>query len=155
MSRHQGLNWAQIESKLKTSDNKLWSLNQIEITDGEPDVVDFDEETGEFNFLECSSKTPIGRRSLCYDNSALESRKENKPKDSPKGMAKSMGIELLTEQLYRPLQLNGNFDTKTSSWLQTPDAVRQLGGALLLIADIVEFLNTTMVLNLVMIPEAL
>jgi hypothetical protein len=130
MNRHQGLEWPQVQAKLETKAEKLWSLNEMERTGGEPDVVGHDKKTGEYIFYDCAAESPKGRRSLCYDREALESRKENKPKDSAVGMAAAMGIELLTEEEYRELQALGNFDTKTSSWVQTPSAIRKLGGAL-------------------------
>jgi hypothetical protein len=132
MNRHQGMEWDNVQAKLesKNSKKKLWSLQEMEITGGEPDVVDFDEKTGEFIFIDCSAESPKGRRSICYDNEALESRKEYKPKDSAIGMATDMGIEILDEEQYRRLQEKGKFDTKTSSWLKTPESVRNLGGAI-------------------------
>jgi hypothetical protein len=129
-NRHPGLQWAKVQERLKASPQKLWSLNEMERTGGEPDVVDFDKETGIYLFVDCSVETPIGRRSVCYDREGLESRKEHKPANSAIDMAKEMGIELLTEDQYRVLQFSGPFDTKTSSWLKTPDATRKLGGAL-------------------------
>lgn len=130
MNRHKGLKWDKVFEKLEDNDEKLWSLNEMEKTGGEPDVIDYDKKTGEFIFCDCSQETPKERRSLCYDNEALESRKEHKPKGSAEGMAAEMGIELLTENLYRELQELESFDTKTSSWLKTPNDVRILGGAL-------------------------
>lgn len=130
MSRHKGLKWSDIQTRLEASDAKLWSLNEMEISGGEPDVVDFDKKTGEFVFMDCSAESPKGRRSLCYDWEALEARKEHKPKNAALEMAAAMGIELLTEQEYRKLQLLGEFDTKTSSWVKTPVAIRELGGAI-------------------------
>ena len=130
MNRHKGLEWGQVEGKLEASVEKLWSLNEMERTGGEPDVVGHDKKTGEYIFYDCSTESPKGRRSVCYDREALESRKEHKPKDSATGMAAAMGIELLSEQQYRELQKLGNFDTKTSSWVQTPSDIRKLGGAL-------------------------
>ena len=128
--RHQGLEWAQVQAKLEANSEKLWSLNEMERTGGEPDVVDYDKKTGEYIFYDCSAESPKGRRSLCYDREALESRKENKPQGSAMGIAVTMGIELLTEEQYRDLQKLGNFDTKTSSWVKTPSPIRKLGGAL-------------------------
>jgi hypothetical protein len=128
MNRHKGLEWAKIQAKLEAE--KLWSLNDMERTGGEPDVVGFDKKTGEYIFYDCSAESPKDRRSLCYDREALEARKENKPKDSAIDMAAAMGIELLTEEQYRELQKLGNFDTKTSSWLKTPSEIRKLGGAI-------------------------
>ncbi|HTS59587.1 MAG TPA: DUF4256 domain-containing protein [Terriglobales bacterium] len=130
MNRHQGLAWAQIQTKLEANAEKLWSLNEMERTGGEPDIVGHDKRTGEYIFHDCSAESPKDRRSVCYDHEALESRKEHKPKDSAMGMAAVMGIELLTEEQYRELQKLGNFDTKTSSWVKTPSHIRKLGGAL-------------------------
>jgi Protein of unknown function (DUF4256) len=130
MNRHKGLEWAKVEVRLETHTEKLQSLYEMERTGGEPDVVGHDKNTGEYIFFDCSAESPKGRRSLCYDREALESRKENKPKDNAIGMAAAMGIELLTEEQYRELQRLGNFDTKTSSWVKTPSAIRKLGGAL-------------------------
>jgi hypothetical protein len=130
MNRHKGLEWAQVQAKVEKSAEKLWSLHEMERTGGEPDVVGLDKRTGDYIFYDCSAESPDGRRSLCYDAEALESRKENKPKGSALGMAAAMGIELLTEEEYRELQKLGNFDTKTSSWVKTPSDVRKLGGAL-------------------------
>jgi hypothetical protein len=130
MNRHKGLEWVKVQAKLEAHPEKLWSLNEMERTGGEPDVVGQDKKTGEYIFYDCSAESPKGRRSLCYDREALESRKENKPKDSAIGMAAAMGIELLTEEQYRDLQKLGNFDTKTSSWVKTPSEIRKLGGAL-------------------------
>ena len=130
MNRHKGLGWAKIQAKLEANTEKLWSLHEMERTGGEPDVVGHDKNTGEYIFFDCSAESPKGRRSLCYDREALESRKENKPKDNAIDMAAAIGIELLTEELYRELQRLGNFDTKTSSWVKTPPDVRKLGGAL-------------------------
>jgi hypothetical protein len=130
MKRHKGIKWVDVEAKLKANGEKLWSLDEMEATGGEPDVVDYDKKTGEYIFCDCSAESPKGRRSVCYDDEALESRKEHKPKNSAVGMAAAMGIELLTEQQYRELQKLGEFDTKTSSWVQTPADIRELGGAL-------------------------
>ncbi len=135
MNRHKGLEWAKVQAKLKANpdryrDEKLWSLNEMERTGGEPDVVGGDKKTGEYIFYDCSAETPKGRRSVCYDGEALESRKEHKPKNNAIDMAAAMGIELLTEEQYRELQELGDFDTKTSSWVQTPTEIRELGGAL-------------------------
>ena len=129
-NRHKGLRWAEVEAKLETNAKKLWSLNEMEITGGEPDIVGRDKRTGEYIFYDCSAESPRGRRSVCYDHDALESRKENKPENSAVEMAADMGIELLTEEQYRELQTLGNFDTKTSSWIITPADIRKLGGAL-------------------------
>ena len=129
-NRHQGLEWAKVQAKLEANPEKLWSLNEMERTGGEPDVVGHDKNTGEYIFYDCSAESPKGRRSLCYDREALESRKENKPADSAMNMAAAMGLELLTEQEYRELQKLGTFDTKTSSWVKTPSDIRKLGGAI-------------------------
>ena len=130
MNRHKGLEWAQVQAKLEANIEKLWSLNEMERTDGEPDVVGHDKKTGEYIFYDCSAESPKGRRSFCYDREALESRKEHKPEDNAIDMAAAIGIELLTEGQYRELQRLGNFDTKTSSWVKTPSDLRKLGGAL-------------------------
>jgi hypothetical protein len=130
MSRHKGLEWAQVQAKLEGNAEKLWSLNEMEKTGGEPDVVGRDENTGKYVFYDCSAESPKGRRSACYDREALESRKEHKPENNVIDMAAAMGIELLTEEQYRELQKLGNFDTRTSSWVKTPSAIRKLGGAL-------------------------
>ena len=130
MNRHKGLEWAQVQAKLESNAKKLWCLNEMERTGGEPDVVGHDKHTGEYIFYDCSAESPIGRRSLCYDREALESRKEHKPKGNAMDMAAAMGNELLTEEQYRELQKVGNFDAKTSSWIKTPSAIRKLGGAL-------------------------
>jgi uncharacterized protein DUF4256 len=130
MSRHQGLEWVKVQAKLEANSEKLWSLHEMERTGGEPDVLGPDRKTGEYIFCDCSPESPKGRRSLCYDREALESRKENKPKDNAVDVATAMGIELLTEEQYRELQKLGNFDAKTSSWVKTPAAIRKLGGAL-------------------------
>ena len=128
--RHVGLEWAKLQAKLEADTEKLWSLNEMERTGGEPDVIGFDEKSGEYIFYDCSAESPKGRRSICYDQEGLESRKEFKPDNNAVDMAASMGIELLTEEEYRELQKLGNFDTKTSSWLKTPSEIRKLGGAL-------------------------
>jgi hypothetical protein len=130
MSRHNGLDWANLQARLKADSKKLWSLNEMEKTGGEPDLVGFDKTTGEYLFYDCSAESPSGRRSLCYDRESLESRKENKPGNSVMDMAAEMGIELLNEAQYRELQKLGNFDTKTSSWIVTPPEIRKLGGAI-------------------------
>ena len=130
MNRHKGLEWPKIQAKLEAHPEKLSSLNAMESTGGEPDVVGHDTETGEYIFYDCSAESPKGRRSLCYDREALESRKKHKPENSAIDMADAMGIELLTEEQYRELQKLGNFDTKTSSWVTTPSDIRKLGGAL-------------------------
>jgi hypothetical protein len=129
-SRHKGLGWTNVEARLEGSPDKLWSLYEMERTGGEPDVIDLDKKTGEYLFCDCSPESPKDRRSLCYDRDALEGRKEHKPKDSACDMAAAMGIELLTEDQYRQLQQLGAFDTKTSSWIKTPETIRELGGAL-------------------------
>ena len=130
MNRHRGLQWPQVQAKLEANAEKLWSLGEMERTGGEPDIAGHDKRTGEYIFYDCSPESPKDRRSLCYDREALESRKENKPKDNAIDMAVAMGIELLTEEQYRELQKLGEFDTKTSSWVQTPSRIRKLGGAL-------------------------
>jgi len=130
MNRHKGIEWAKVQAKLEANPEKFWSLNEMERTGGEPDVVDYDKKTGEYIFYDCSAESPKDRRSLCYDHEALNSRKEAKPKDSAVNMAAAMGIELLSEEQYRELQQLGEFDTKTSSWIITPPAIRKLGGAL-------------------------
>ncbi|MCB0728675.1 MAG: DUF4256 domain-containing protein [Ignavibacteriae bacterium] len=130
MNRHKGLEWAKIQAKLEKNAGKLWSLGEMERTNGEPDVVAFDKKTGEYIFYDCAEESPKSRRSLCYDRKAWESRKEYKPKGSAEEMASEMGVELLTESEYRDLQRLGNFDNKTSSWLKTPDNIRKLGGAI-------------------------
>jgi hypothetical protein len=130
MSRHTAHNWADVKVKLEVNTERLWSLNEMERTGGEPDVVGYDQELGEYLFYDCSAESPSGRRSLCYDRKALEDRKEFKPENNVVDMAAGMGIELLTEEQYRSLQQLGKFDTKTSSWVKTPPAMRKLGGAL-------------------------
>ena len=129
-NRHNGIEWAAVQARLQGDTGKLWSLNEMERTGGEPDVVGQDRKTGECTFVDCSAESPQGRRSVCYDRAALDARKENKPKDSALDMAAAMGIEILTEEQYRELQTFGTFDTKTSSWVKTPAAIRQLGGAI-------------------------
>ena len=128
--RHKGLEWANVQTKLEVNPEKLWILDEMEITGGEPDVVGFEAATGEYIFYDCAPESPKGRRSLCYDHEALEARKEHKPENSAVEMAADMGIELLTEEQYRQLQQLGNFDLKTSSWVNTPEAIRKRGGAL-------------------------
>ena len=128
--RHQGILWAQVQARLEAGLEKLWPLNEMERTGGEPDVVGHDKKTGEYLFFDCSMESPAGRRSVCYDREALDSRKEHPPENSAIDMAAAMGIELLTEEQYLKLQKLGSFDEKTSSWLQTPPAIRKLGGAL-------------------------
>jgi hypothetical protein len=130
MNRHKGLEWAKVQAKLEANTEKLWSLNEMERTGGEPDVVGHDKKTAEYIFYDCSAESPKGRRNVCYDREALESRKEFKPKDTAMDMAAAMGIEIFTEEQYRELQELGNFDAKTSSWLLTPSDIRKLGGAL-------------------------
>jgi hypothetical protein len=129
-NRHKGLEWAKVQARLEANADKLWSLNEMERTGGEPDVVGHDRKTGAVVFYDCSAESPKGRRSVCYDGAALESRKEHKPKSNALDMAAAMGIELLTEEQYRELQTLGEFDLKTSSWVQTPAAIRKLGGAI-------------------------
>ena len=130
MVRHDGLEWAKVKARLDANAEKLWSLNEMDRTGGEPDLVAHDKKTDEYIFYDCSAESPKARRSICYDGEALESRKENKPADNAMDMALAMGIELLTEEQYRELQKLGSFDTKTSSWVKTPSAIRNLGGAL-------------------------
>jgi hypothetical protein len=130
MNRHKGLEWTKIQARLEANPEKLWSLDDMEKSEGEPDVVGQDKKSGEYIFFDCSAESPKGRRSLCYDRKALNDRKENKPKNSAIDMATAMGIEILTEEQYRDLQKLGDFDTKTSSWVQTPPDIRKLGGAL-------------------------
>lgn len=128
--RHEGMEWAKVQAKLEANAEKVWSLYQMEETGGEPDVTGFDEKAGDYLFVDCAAESPKGRRSVCYDQKALEARKKNKPESSAVEMAAAMGIELLTEEQYRELQTLGEFDRKTSSWVQTPEPIRQLGGAL-------------------------
>lgn len=130
MNRHEGLEWAKIQAKLEANADKLWSLYEMERTGGEPDVVAHDKKTDEYIFYDCSAESPIGRRSICYDREALESRKQNKPQNNAIDMANDMGIEILTTEQYRELQKLGNFDAKTSSWVKTPANIRELGGAI-------------------------
>ncbi|ETZ21132.1 DUF4256 domain-containing protein [Pedobacter sp. V48] len=130
MNRHNDIEWAKVQAKLDASPQKLWSLDDMEVTGGEPDVVGYDKSTNEYIFYDCASETPKGRRSLCYDRAALDARKEHKPQNSAMDVADDMGIEILTEEQYRELQQFGKFDTKTSSWLKTPADIRKLGGAL-------------------------
>lgn len=130
MQRHAGIEWDEVEAKLVSHPDKLRSLQLMEETGGEPDVVGYDESTGEYIFMDCSAESPKGRRSICYDHEALEKRKQHKPENSAMNMAKEMGIEILTEEQYRQLQTLGEFDLKTSSWIKTPDSIRKLGGAL-------------------------
>lgn len=130
MNRHEDLDWFKVQEKLEANSEKLWSLNEMEKTGGEPDVVEYDKKTNSYIFYDCSTESPKGRRSVCYDREGLESRKEHKPKNNAIDMALAMGIELLSEKQYRELQKFGDFDTKTSSWLQTPSDIRKLGGAI-------------------------
>jgi hypothetical protein len=130
MKRHKGIEWAKVLAKLESNTDALSSLSEMEATGGEPDVVGYDKKSGEYIFMDCSHETPKGRRSICYDHEALEARKEHKPKDSAMNMAAEMGIEMLTEEEYRALQNLGEFDLKSSSWIQTPSSIRKLGGAL-------------------------
>lgn len=130
MNRHQGLEWAKVQARLVGNNEKLWSLSEMERTGGEPDVVGYDKKTSEYIFFDCSAESPKGRRNVCYDREALESRKEHKPENNAMDMAAAMNIELLTEEQYRELQKLGSFDTKTSSWIKTPSDIRKLGGAL-------------------------
>lgn len=130
MKRHKGIDWAKVQAKLVDDPDKLWSLNEMEKTGGEPDVVGHDKKKGEYIFYDCSPETPKGRRSICYDHEALEARKEHKPANSAIQMAEDMGIEILSEEEYRELQKFGQFDSKTSSWVKTPDNIRKLGGAI-------------------------
>mgnify|MGYP000897800568 CR=1 FL=1 len=130
MQRHQGLTWAAVQARLEAQPEKLWSLSEMERTAGAPDVIGQDQPTGAFIFYDCAAESPVGRRSLCYDRAALDGRKANKPENSAVDMAAEMGVELLTEAQYRALQQLGEFDTKTSSWVATPEKVRKLGGAL-------------------------
>jgi len=128
--RHENIQWEDVQKKLESNPEKLWSLNEMERTEGEPDVVKFDNETNEYLFIDCSAESPKGRRSLCYDRKALDSRKENKPKNSAIDLAQEIGIDILDQEQYRELQTLGNFDLKTSSWVKTPDEIRKLGGAI-------------------------
>lgn len=130
LNRHKSVEWAKVQARLKANPEKLWSLSEMERTGGEPDVVGFDKEAGEYIFYDCSAESPKGRRSVCYDREAQESRKENRPKNNAVDMAAAMGIELLWEEEYRELQKLGNFDAKTSSWIKTPSDIRKLGGAI-------------------------
>ena len=129
-NRHSGMEWSEVESRLRSDGGKIWSLNEMERTGGEPDVVELDKQTGEYVFYDCSPESPKGRRSVCYDQDALESRKEQKPMNSAANMASQMGISILTQEQYRELQRLGEFDVKTSSWVKTPDNIRRLGGAI-------------------------
>ena len=130
MQRHQGIEWVKIQERLKSNADKLWSINEMDITGGEPDIVGYDQNTDEFIFMDCSVESPVGRRSICYDREGLESRKENRPENNAIDMATEMGIEILSEEQYRALQKLGKFDAKTSSWIKTPADIRKLGGAL-------------------------
>ena len=129
-NRHVGLDWASVQAKIEANLDKMWSLNEMEETEGEPDVIGYDAATDEYIFVDCSAESPKGRRSFCYDRAALDARKEHKPANNALEFAEEIGIELLTEEQYKNLQQLGKFDTKTSSWIQTPDAIRKLGGAL-------------------------
>ena len=129
-NRHKEIDWAKVQARLQGNDEKMWSLNEMERTGGEPDVVGYDKKKNEYTFYDCSAESPKDRRSLCYDREALESRKENKPKNNAIDMASAMGIEILTEEEYRLLQTHGKFDLKTSSWIKTPANIRKLGGAI-------------------------
>ena len=151
MNRHKGLAWADVQAKLEDAARKLWSLSEMESTGGEPDVVGHDKKTGEYIFYDCSAQSPKGRRSICYDHKALESRKEHKPKDSAANMAATMGVELLTEEQYRELQKLEEFDTKTSSWVKTPEKFRKLGGAFFVIAASILSSYITTALNRTML----
>lgn len=128
-NRHKGIEWSKVEAKLLAHPKKIWSLNEMELTDGEPDVVGFDKKSGEYIFMDCSAETPKGRRNFCYDRAALNARKEHKPANSAVDVAEEMGIEMLTEEEYRKLQTLGHFDAKTSSWVKTPAEIRKNGGA--------------------------
>ncbi|WP_281889981.1 DUF4256 domain-containing protein [Paenibacillus sp. YYML68] len=130
MNRHHGLEWADVQARLEAQPEKLWSLHEMEVSGGEPDVVGYDQQTGEYMFCDCSAESPKGRRSVCYDREALESRKEHKPQNNAIEMAAAIGIEILTEEQYRELQKLGSFDMKTSSWVKTPERIRKLGGAI-------------------------
>ncbi len=130
MNRHKGIDWSKVSAKLETNPGKIWTLNEMEETEGEPDVIGYDKKTNEYIFCDCSAESPKGRRSICYDHEALEARKENKPVNSAMQMAADMGVELLNEEQYRELQQLGKFDTKTSSWVKTPADIRKLGGAI-------------------------
>jgi hypothetical protein len=130
MQRHKGIVWADVRAKLEANPEKIWTLNEMEFTGGEPDVVGFDDKTGEYIFYDCSAESPKGRRSICYDRAAWEARKEHKPENTALDMATEMGVEILNEEQYRELQKLGNFDLKTSSWIKTPADIRKLGGAI-------------------------
>ncbi len=130
IQRHKGIKWSDVQAKLEASPTKLWSLNEMEATEGAPDVIGYDKKTKEYLFCDCSAESPKGRRSICYDHEALEARKQHKPKDSAINMATDMGVELLTEEVYRSLQQLGEFDKKTSSWVKTPAEIREHGGAI-------------------------
>lgn len=155
MKRHNGISWEKVQSRLEEKPAKLWSLQEMEETGGEPDVIGLDKKTGEVIFCDCSAETPKGRRSICYDHEALESRKEHKPANSAIQFASDMGVEMLNEEQYRLLQEVGPFDTKTSSWIITPPAIRKLGGALFADYRMGPCLFTTMALNLIMLREVL
>ena len=151
MNRHKGIEWAKVKAKLEANAEKLWSLNEMEGTGGEPDVVGYDKKTDKYIFYDCSAESPKGRRSICYDGEALESRKEHKPENSAIDMAADMGIEILTEEQYRELQQLGNFDTKTSSWIKTPPDIRKLAVPFFVIVVITLFSFITTVQNLIML----
>ena len=153
MNRHKGLEWDKVQAKLEANTEKLWSLNEMEKTGGEPDVVGHDKKKDEYIFYDCSAESPKGRRSVCYDREALESRKKHKPENNAIDMATAIGIELLTEEQYRALQKLGNFDMKTSSWVQTPSDIRELGGALFCDRRYDTSSCTTMEQNPTMLPE--
>ena len=153
--RHKDLDWKKIEAKLIAQPEKLWSLNEMERTGGEPDIVKYDSKKDSYLFMDCSSESPKDRRSLCYDRASLDARKEIKPSNTVKDMANEMGISLLNEEQYRLLQKLGPFDTKTSSWIETPDSIRKLGGVFLRTSDMITSLYTIMVLHLIMQQEVL
>lgn len=154
MQRHNDINWAKVQSKLVAVPEKMWSLNEMEVTGGEPDVVGYDEARDEYIFYDCSAESPKGRRSVCYDREGLESRKKHKPENNAIDMVTAMGCELLTEQQYRGLQKLGDFDLKTSSWVQTPADIRERGGALFAIFVLVTYSCIIMVRIPTMVPEA-
>ena len=153
LNRHKGVEWTRIQARLEANPEKLWSLNEMERTGGEPDVVGHDKKTGEYIFFDCSAESPKGRTSLCYDREALDSRKEHKPKNSAMDMAAAMGIEVLTEEQYRDLQKLGNFDAKSSSWVKTPPEIRKLGGAIFCDRRFEPCLSITTARNLITQPE--
>jgi len=153
MKRHKGLDWAKVQAKLETDAGKLWCLNEMEMTGGEPDVVGYDKKAGEYIFYDCAAESPKGRRNVCYDHEALEARKQHKPGDSAVNMAANMGIELLTEEQYRELQKLGNFDAKTQSWIMTPADIRKLGAPCFAIAVTIMYLCIITVQNRIMQAE--